>query len=80
MAGFIAPFPTIVLALASFWNADFVPQQWHVFLIYQAINFIFTAYNMFLLKRTIWVMNVGCEHKFLRVPPGGLSNYVAPVA
>lgn len=64
VGGFIAPFPTIVLAMVSFWQPDYVLESWHVFLIYQALNFLMTAYNIFLLKRTVWVMNVGCKFSF----------------
>lgn len=61
VAGFIAPFPNIVATLVSLWDSSYVVEQWHVFLMYQVVNVIFTAYNIYLLKRTEWVMNVGCE-------------------
>lgn len=64
-AGFVVPFPTMVLALVSFWNPGYVAQSWHVFLIYQGLNFTMTAYNIFLLKRTMWIMDVGCKFKYL---------------
>lgn len=59
------PFPTVVLTLASFWNSTYVLEAWHTFLIYQFINFLFTAYNIYLLKRTEWVMNVGCKSQYM---------------
>lgn len=51
----------MALALASFWNPGYSVQTWHVFLIFQAMNFLMVAYNIFLLKRTIWLQDVGCE-------------------
>lgn len=61
VAGFIIPFPTIVFALVSFWNSDYVLHSWHQFLVFQTLNFLLTAYNIFLLKKSAWVMNIGCE-------------------
>lgn len=63
MAGFIVPFPTVLLALVTFWRPGYVLEAWHVFLIFQTLNFLLTAYNIYLLKRTMWVMNVGCRFK-----------------
>lgn len=61
VAGFIVTFPTIVLALVSFWYPDYSLESWHLFLIFETLNILLTAYNIFLLKRTEWVMNVGCK-------------------
>lgn len=58
-AGFIITFPIMALALASFWNPGYNVQTWHVFLIFQAMNFLMVSYNIFLLKRTIWLQDVG---------------------
>jgi choline transport protein len=51
----------MALALASFWNPGYSVETWHVFLIFQAMNFLMVSYNIFLLKRTIWLMDVGCK-------------------
>lgn len=51
----------MALALASFWNPGYTVATWHVFLIFQAMNFLMVAYNIFLLKRTIWLQDVGCK-------------------
>lgn len=51
----------MALALASFWNPGYTVQTWHVFLIFQAMNFLMVSYNIFLLKRTIWLQDVGCK-------------------
>lgn len=65
VAGFIAPFPNTVTTLVSLWDSSYVIERWHIFLMYQAVNVIFTAYNIYLLKRTEWVMNVGCTSRSL---------------
>ncbi|KAK7701471.1 hypothetical protein SLS64_010215 [Diaporthe eres] len=49
----------MALALASFWNPGYNVQTWHVFLIFQAMNFLMVSYNILLLKRTIWLQDVG---------------------
>lgn len=59
IAGFIVTFPSIILALVSFWHPGYILQSWHAFLIFQTLNLLFTAYNIFLLKRSAWVMKVG---------------------
>lgn len=51
----------MALALASFWNPGYTVETWHVFLIFQAMNFLMVSYNIFLLKRTIWLQDVGCK-------------------
>ncbi|KAK5987877.1 Choline transport protein [Cladobotryum mycophilum] len=33
----------------------YVPESWHLFLMYQAANAFATMYNLFLLKRTNWI-------------------------
>lgn len=50
------------LALVSFWHPDYTVETWHVFLIFQAMNFLMVSYNIFLLKRTIWLQDVGCMY------------------
>jgi choline transport protein len=50
----------MIVALATYWHPDYVPETWHIFLIFQAINFVFTAYNIFLMKRTSWIHDFGC--------------------
>lgn len=64
-AGFIAPFPTVLLALVSFLRPGYVLEAWHVFVIFQILNFLLTAYNIYLLKKMMWVMNIGCKSLFI---------------
>ena len=52
----------MILALPVYYVDNFVPQSWHYFMVYQAINLTFLLYNLFLLKATPWVHNVGCEY------------------
>ncbi|KAI4726177.1 amino acid transporter [Aureobasidium sp. EXF-10728] len=49
----------MLLALAAFYHSGYVPQAWHYFLVYQAINVVFLLYNLFALAKTPWVHNVG---------------------
>nr|XP_036582496.1 uncharacterized protein CTRU02_07540 [Colletotrichum truncatum]KAF6791200.1 hypothetical protein CTRU02_07540 [Colletotrichum truncatum] len=51
--------PVIVLSLASYLDPTYVPETWHIFLLYQGFNFAFTAYNIFLMKRTAWIHDIG---------------------
>ncbi|KAL3293877.1 amino acid transporter [Colletotrichum asianum] len=38
---------------------NYIPETWHIFLLFQAFNFAFTAYNIFLMKRTAWIHDLG---------------------
>ncbi|KAF6796391.1 choline transport, partial [Colletotrichum sojae] len=58
-AGFIIQMPVIILSLAAYLDQSYVPETWHIFLVFQAFNFTFTAYNIFLMKRTAWIHDVG---------------------
>jgi choline transport protein len=44
--------PQMFLSLASLWNPGYEPATVHVFLIYQRLNMVFIAYNIFLIRRT----------------------------
>ncbi|KXH50652.1 hypothetical protein CSIM01_01501 [Colletotrichum simmondsii] len=58
-AGFIIQMPVIILSLASYLDPTYIPETWHIFLVFQAFNIAFTAYNIFLMKRTAWVHDIG---------------------
>ncbi|GKT48205.1 choline transport protein [Colletotrichum spaethianum] len=58
-AGFIIQMPVIILSLAAYLDQTYMPETWHIFLIFQAFNVVFTAYNIFLMKRTAWIHDVG---------------------
>lgn len=52
--------PQLLLAIAVFNYPGYIPQQWHVFVLYQALNITVLLYNIFALKRTTWIHNIGC--------------------
>ncbi|KAL8349178.1 hypothetical protein RB601_002005 [Gaeumannomyces tritici] len=58
-AGFLAPLSDMVRALAGFLDPTYVAEGWHTFLIFQVCNVAFTAYNIFLMKRTPWIHQLG---------------------
>jgi hypothetical protein len=60
--------------MAVFWNPTYVPQAWHAFLVYQAINVLVLLYNIYLLRRTMWVHDLACKSKI------GLRDYHDVVA
>jgi len=51
----------LLLALPAYFVSTYIPQAWHYFVIYQAINIVVLIYNLLVLKRTPWVHNIGCE-------------------
>ncbi|WDK14626.1 hypothetical protein CGRA01v4_05907 [Colletotrichum graminicola] len=58
-AGFIIQMPVIILSLAAYLDPTYVPETWHIFLVFQAFNVAFTAYNVFLMNRTAWIHDIG---------------------
>lgn len=54
-----------LLALPSFFVESYVPQAWHYFLVYQAVNIFCLVYNLFALKRTLWTHDIGCKFQLL---------------
>lgn len=53
--------PQLAVAMAVFWNPTYTPQAWQVFLGFQAVNGICLLNNIFLLRHTLWIHNVGRE-------------------
>lgn len=51
----------MIVALASAYNPDYVPHAWHEFLIYQFMAFFVLVINIFVLKRTPRLHDVGCK-------------------
>lgn len=49
-----------LLALVSTSLSDFVPQSWHVFLIYQGFALFAMLYNAFVLKKNPWTHTLAC--------------------
>ncbi|OQV10176.1 hypothetical protein CLAIMM_14211 [Cladophialophora immunda] len=46
-------------ALVATYSPSFVQHPWHVFLIYEGVALVVLAYNLFALKRTPWVHEIG---------------------
>jgi choline transport protein len=51
----------MVIALPESFVEGYTPQPWHYFVVYQGINIAMLLYNLFALRVTPWIHNVGCE-------------------
>lgn len=60
-AGIAIIVPQLCLGMAVFWNPDYAAQPWHAFVVYQAVNVLVLVYNMYLLRRTMWVHDLACK-------------------
>ncbi|EXK25081.1 hypothetical protein FOMG_18227 [Fusarium oxysporum f. sp. melonis 26406] len=49
----------LLLSLPAFYVDDFEPKNWQSFLVFQAINIALHTYNIFFLKKTLWIHEVG---------------------
>lgn len=49
-----------LLAIVIYFQPGYVPEKWHYFLVFQAINALVCGHNIFTLKKTIWVNDVSC--------------------
>lgn len=56
----------LLLAVPAFYIETFVPQGWHYFLVFQAINLVLLLYNIFCLQRASWTHSIGCEYSHTR--------------
>ncbi|KIW91014.1 uncharacterized protein Z519_07908 [Cladophialophora bantiana CBS 173.52] len=61
-AGIAIIVPQVILAMVIHYQPDYVPQTWHYFLLYQAVNFVVCAHNIFTLKKTMWINDVSCKY------------------
>jgi hypothetical protein len=68
-AGIAIIVPQLCLGMAIFWNPTYVPQAWHAFLVYQAANVLVLVYNIYLLRRTMWVHDLACMSLVMRQLP-----------
>ncbi|KAJ5087911.1 hypothetical protein N7456_011527 [Penicillium angulare] len=48
-----------IISMVIYTHPDYEPQTWHYFLIFQATNIIVLLYNIFAIRRTSWVHDVG---------------------
>jgi choline transport protein len=60
-AGVAIIFPQQVMGMTIFYNPSYAPKPWHAFLLYQAANTLVLLYNIYVLKRTMWIHDVGCK-------------------
>ena len=51
--------PQLVLGMAVYWHPDYTPQPYQSFLLFQVSNFLFTAYNIGVLRWVPWTHTVG---------------------
>ncbi|CAM1507612.1 Fc.00g072530.m01.CDS01 [Cosmosporella sp. VM-42] len=58
-AGFIITTAQLITGIAMFLRPTYVAESWHIFLIFQLGNALFLVYNMFLIKKTSWIHDVG---------------------
>lgn len=49
-------------AIRLFFNPDTEVPAWQYFLFYQATNILILLYNIYLLRRTNWIHDVGCKN------------------
>ena len=54
----------MVIAFPESYVEGYTPQPWHYFVVYQAINIAMLLYNLFAIRVTPWIHNVGCECDF----------------
>ncbi|EXJ84860.1 hypothetical protein A1O3_05535 [Capronia epimyces CBS 606.96] len=48
-----------LIALVQLFKEDYVPKDWHYFLVFEALLTMVFLYNIFALKRTPWVHDIG---------------------
>lgn len=60
-AGIAIIVPQLCLGMAVFWYPSYTAQPWHAFLIYVAANVLVLVYNIYLLRRTMWIHDVACK-------------------
>jgi choline transport protein len=50
-----------ILAMVIFYQPDYVPESWHYFLVFQAVNMLVCIHNVFTFKRTLWLNDAACK-------------------
>lgn len=51
-----------LLALPQAFVNGYIAQPWHYFMVYQAISVVVLLFNLFGLRRMLWVHDVGCKY------------------
>lgn len=59
----------IILSVVIQYSPTYVPHAWHYFILYEAVNILATAYNIFLVKRTSKIYDFACESAALPFSP-----------
>jgi choline transport protein len=49
----------MIVALVAVYAQTYEPQNWHLFLIYQGVGIVLLVYNIFLIRQTPRVQDVG---------------------
>lgn len=68
--------PQLILGMAVYWHPTYTPQPYQSFLVFQASNLLFTAYNIGVLRWAPWTHTVGLFFSLLL----GFSIFVACLA
>ena len=58
----------MVIALPESFVEGYTPKPWHYFIVYQGINVAMLLYNLFAIRLTPWIHNVGCESSSGKTP------------
>lgn len=64
----------MVIALPESFVEGYTPQPWHYFIVYQGINIAMLLYNLFALRVTPWIHNIGCESSSMRPDLASADN------
>lgn len=54
-------FAQCLLAIVINYMPLYTPKTWHYFLIYQIAHIVMIMYNLFLIRKSVWVYKLGCE-------------------
>lgn len=74
-AGVTILIPQLTQGIAIFYDPDYIPKKWHYFMVYQGTNLLVLTYNIFLMKRTPWVHDIGCRlHQSYSILPRLIWN------
>jgi choline transport protein len=50
-----------IITIASATHPEYVAHLWHLFMVYEAFSTMAILYNIFAIKRTSWIHDVGCK-------------------
>ena len=63
-----------IISMVIYNDPTYESRTWHSFLIYQTANIVVLLYNIFAMKRTSWIHDVGCTYQ-LWGPSSQLQPY-----